>query len=125
MSELKNLSFAARLRFAFAGLAHALSAERSLRTQLLALAAVLAVLIYLRPAPVWWALILLTSSAVIAAELFNTALEALADHVHPDMHPQIRIVKDCAAAAVLVLAAGAVGVGVALAVSLIAGAPRA
>jgi diacylglycerol kinase (ATP) len=125
MTDLKNKSFAARLRFALAGLAHALAAERSVRTQLLALAAVVGALLYLRPAPVWWALILLTSSTVIAAELFNTALETLADHLHPELHPQIRIVKDCAAAAVLVLALGALCVAAALLMSLLAAGPRA
>ena len=114
MSELKNQSLAARLRFALAGLAHAVRAERSLRTQLLALAAALALLAYWRPAPVWWALVLLISSAVIAAELFNTAIERLADHLHPATDPQVRIVKDCAAAAVLVLVIGALCVAVAL-----------
>ncbi len=82
------------------------------------LAAVLAALVYLRPAPVWWALVLLVSCAVIAAELFNTAIERLADHVQPDPHPQIRVIKDCAAAAVLVLSAGALCVAAALALSL-------
>jgi diacylglycerol kinase (ATP) len=51
---------------------------------------------------------------VISAELFNTAIEHLADHLHPEIHPSIRIVKDCAAAAVLVTVAGALCVGVAL-----------
>jgi undecaprenol kinase len=50
--------------------------------------------------------------------LFNTALEHLADHLHPETHPQIQIVKDCAAAAVLVAACTAVGVGIALIVHL-------
>src|ERR1039458_3870607 len=49
----------------------------------------------------WWALVIIASAAVLAAELFNTAIERLADHLHPEMHPEIRIVKDCAAAAVL------------------------
>lgn len=118
MNDMKNLSFAARLKFAFAGLAHAIAAEHSLRTQLLALLVVLGALAYWRPAPVWWAVVLLISSAVIAAELFNTAIEGLADQLHPEAHPQIRVVKDCAAAAVLVLSAGAVCVAVALAFSL-------
>jgi undecaprenol kinase len=55
---------------------------------------------------------------VLGAELFNTAIEHLADHLHPDLHPEIRIVKDCAAAAVLCAALGAVGVAVALVVEL-------
>ncbi len=118
MSDLKNQPFTARVRHAFAGLRHAVGAERNLRLQLLALAATLALLVYLRPVPVWWALVLLASSGVIAAELFNTAIERLADHLHPQLHAQIRIVKDCAAAAVLVLAAGALCVAGALALSL-------
>jgi diacylglycerol kinase (ATP) len=118
LNDLKNKSFATRLRFALAGLGHAIGAERSVRTHLMFLVGVLAALAYLRPAPVWWALVLLISSAVIAAELFNTAIERLADHLQPEPHPQIRIVKDCAAAAVLVLSAGALCVAAALALSL-------
>jgi diacylglycerol kinase (ATP) len=49
---------------------------------------------------------------VIAAELINTALEHLADHLHPEQHPRIKIVKDCAAAAVLILSIGALWVAV-------------
>jgi undecaprenol kinase len=119
MNVHKNQPLAARLRFALAGLAHALRAERSLRLQLLSLAGALALLAYWRPAPVWWAMVLLVSSAVIAAELLNTAIERLADQIHPEPHPQVRIVKDCAAAAVLVLAVGSLCVAVALVVSLL------
>jgi diacylglycerol kinase (ATP) len=60
----------------------------------------------------------MTSALVISAELFNTALEHLADHLHPEIHPQIRVVKDCAAAAVLITACAAVAVGIALIVHL-------
>jgi diacylglycerol kinase (ATP) len=118
MNDMKNLSFAARLRFAIAGLAYAVSAERSIRTQLLAVVVVLGALLYWRPGPLWWALVLLVSAAVLAAELLNTAVERLADLLHPQQHPQIRVIKDCAAAAVLVLAIGALCVAAALAVSL-------
>ncbi len=118
MHDMKNQSFAARARFALAGLAYAARAERSLRTQLLALLLALAALAWWRPAPVWWALVLLISSAVLAAELINTAIERLADQLHPQQHPQIRVAKDCAAAAVLVLSAGALCVAAALAYSL-------
>jgi undecaprenol kinase len=110
---MKNQSFVKRLSFALAGIGHVLRTEHSFRVHLIAVALVLLGLIVVRPAPVWWALMILASSAVIAAELVNTALEHLADHLHPEMHPAIRIVKDCAAAAVLVSAAGAVLAGVA------------
>jgi diacylglycerol kinase (ATP) len=82
------------------------------------LVVVILALAYLRPPAVWWALVSLCAAVVLAAELFNTALEHLADHLHPEQHPQIRIVKDCAAAAVLCAAVGAVGVGVAFVVEL-------
>jgi diacylglycerol kinase (ATP) len=117
MNDMKNLSFAARLRFAIAGLAYAVSAERSIRTQLLAVVVVLGALLYWRPGPLWWALVLLVSAAVLAAELLNTAVERLADLLHPQQHPQIRVIKDCAAA-VLVLSIGALCVAAALAISL-------
>ena len=114
----KNLAFARRLRFALAGLGHALSSERSIKTQAVFFVLVVIALLVLRPAPVWWALVMLASCAVLAAELFNTAVEHLADHLHPELHPAIRVVKDCAAAGVLLTVVGAVAVGVALAVEL-------
>jgi undecaprenol kinase len=117
-SAHKNLSLAKRMGFALTGLAHALRAERSLRTQLGCLVVVVLALGYLRPPAVWWALLCLCTAGVLAAELFNTAIEHLADHVQPHLHPQIRIVKDCAAAAVLCAALGAVGVAIAFVVEV-------
>lgn len=113
MSSWKNRSFATRLRCALSGFAHALSCERSLKIQALAFAAAFAGLVVLRPPPVWWALVLLASCGVLAAELVNTAVERLADALHPADSPAIRAVKDCAAAAVLLATAGALAVGAA------------
>jgi diacylglycerol kinase (ATP) len=45
---------------------------------------------------------------VLAAELFNTALEHALDGLHPQQAEFVRLAKDCAAAAVLVLSLGAV-----------------
>ncbi len=118
VSPRKNRPFAARLGFALAGLVTAWRNERSFRTQAVCAALALAGLAILRPAPVWWALVLIACGAVVAAELFNTAVEALADRLHPDEHPAIRVVKDCAAAAVLVAAATALGVALAMVLAL-------
>jgi diacylglycerol kinase (ATP) len=118
MEIRKNQAFHRRLRFSMSGIAHGLRSEHSLRIQVVVLIAVLIAMIILRPSPLWWALVILASSGVLAAELFNTAIERLADRLHPDVHPEIRIVKDCAAAAVLICSAGAVGVAVALAIQL-------
>jgi diacylglycerol kinase len=122
MSPYKNHSFPARLSYALQGLAHGLRTEASLRTQAVVLVAVLVALLMLRPGAVWWALVLLASAAVLAAELFNTAIEQLADELHPAESPGMRIVKDCAAAAVLIASLGALGVGAALVLHLLSAA---
>ena len=114
MQSLKNQSFLARLRFAATGIVAGLRAENSLRFHFAALIGIFALLAVLRPEAVWWALVAIASAAVIAAELFNTAMEHLIDHLHPQLHPSIKIAKDCAAAAVLVTSLGAVIVAIAL-----------
>ena len=119
MHSLKNQSFLKRLTFAATGVMDGLRAEHSLRTHLVAMALVIIVGVLTRPEPVWWALLAIACAAVIAAELFNTAIEHLVDHLHPDIHPSIRIVKDCAAAAVLVTVCGALGVAIAFAAYLL------
>ncbi len=116
--SMKKRSLGSRLLFAASGFAHGVRGELSMRVHIAAVALVLLALIVLRPAPIWWAVVALACAGVIAAELFNTAIEHLADHVQPDLHPTIRIVKDCAAAAVLVSAIGAIAVAVALLVEI-------
>lgn len=114
----KNNPFPARLRYALCGIGHALRTERSLRTQAIAGAAVLALLLWARPEPLWWALLALACGGVLAAELLNTALERLADRLHPEQHPEVGLAKDCAAGAVLLASAAALAVGAAFLVHL-------
>jgi diacylglycerol kinase (ATP) len=111
---LKNQPFTRRLNFALTGLAGALRSESSFRVQIIATLGVLAALLWLRPAPVWWAIVAVAVALVLAAELLNTAVEHLADHLHPELHPHIKAVKDCAAAAVLIASLGALAVAIAL-----------
>jgi len=118
---VKNQPFAARLRFALTGLAATLRSESSFKIHVAAAVAVAGVLAWLRPQPLWWALGAITVAFVLAAELLNTAIEHLADHLHPELHPRIKLVKDCAAAAVLVASLGAIAVAVAFVVAALAG----
>ncbi len=101
-NHMKGQSFVKRLGFALAGLRCAARRESSFRTHLVATAIVFCVLGITRPAPLWWALCILAVGLVLVAELLNSALEALADRLHPEQHAQIRAAKDMAAAAVLV-----------------------
>ncbi len=116
---MKNSAFRQRLRYAWNGMRSAWRSEHSLRLQVWAGVAVIPVLVILQPALIWWALVGAMVTLVLAAELINTALEHLADHLHPEQHPRIKLVKDCAAAAVLLLSAGALWVGVLMIASVL------
>lgn len=107
---MKNLAFHRRFGFALQGVMAAWRGEASFRFQCLACAAVLAVLLWRRPAPLWWALLLTMCALVLAAELLNTAFEAALDQLHPEQHQAIGIAKDCAAGAVLVLSVASAAV---------------
>jgi undecaprenol kinase len=118
---MKNQTLMRRLTFAVAGLKSAWRTENSFKTHVVAAVAVIGVLLWLKPTPLWWAIAAVTIAFVLAAELFNTAVEGLADHLHPDQHPAIKTVKDCAAGAVLVASAAALGVAAAFVYDLTIG----
>lgn len=110
---MKGQAFSRRFGFALAGLKLALRRERSLRAHALAVAGVLVLLAATRAPAQWWALLGLACGLVLVAELLNTALEVLADHLHPEQHPEIGAAKDIAAAAVLLASGVALAVGLA------------
>jgi diacylglycerol kinase len=51
-----------------------------------------------------WAILLVCMGAVISVEMLNTAIERFCDHVTPEIHPDIKVIKDVASGAVLVMA---------------------
>ncbi len=58
-----------------------------------------------------WCVLSIVIGSVIAAELFNTSIEALVKAVHPEQDERVGHALDVAAAAVLVLSLTAVVVG--------------
>jgi diacylglycerol kinase len=58
-----------------------------------------------------WLAIVLSAGLVFMAEVFNTALEYLADAVHPEVDRGIGMAKDAAAGGVLIAAVAAALVG--------------
>jgi undecaprenol kinase len=110
---MKGHNFRNRLAFAWAGLRTAWRMEKSLRTHALATAAVAATLLWAHSPAYWWAVMALTIGLVISTELLNTAIEALADHLHPQRHDGIKVTKDVAAGAVLIASVVALVVGAA------------
>ncbi|WP_313951381.1 diacylglycerol kinase [Accumulibacter sp.] len=104
---MKNQVFTKKLRNAFAGIGFAWTEERNFRVHVaLGLATLLAFAV-LQPTAWWWALIVLCVALVLAAELLNSAVEALVDHLHPELHPLVGKVKDMLAGMVLVISVGA------------------
>ena len=55
--------------------------------------------------------VLFCIALVLSLEMLNTAVEKLADQTHPERHPQIGLVKDVAAGAVLWAAVLSVVIG--------------
>ena len=111
---MKNRPFHHRIRYALNGIRTGFQSEASFRTQCVFAGGAIVLLAATRPKPVWWALVAITVAAVLAAELFNTALEFIVDRLHPEQHPMIARAKDCAAGAVLIFSIAVVGVAVAL-----------
>ncbi len=93
--------------YAISGLMYALRREYNLRLHAGSAAAVCIAGFFLHISTTEWLLVIAAVAAVIAAELFNTAIEVLCNHVTPEYHPAIKQVKDISAAAVLVISAGA------------------
>jgi diacylglycerol kinase (ATP) len=82
-----------------------------MRIHFIAAIAVLLAVLFLKVSPVEFALLALSILAVLCAEMFNTAIEAVVDLVSPDYHPLAKIAKDTAAGAVLITACGAAIMG--------------
>jgi len=94
------------------------------RLHLLAAALVCAAGVYFGLHRTEWLWISLAIVLVWSAEAFNTALEQLADAVHPARHPGVGRAKDVAAAAVLIAALGAAVIGLLVFVPHLAGLGR-
>ena len=61
-----------------------------------------------------WFVIVICIGTVMALECVNAAIEKLCDHLHPEIHPSIKKVKDMAAAGVLIASITALTCGIML-----------
>ncbi|WP_376791320.1 diacylglycerol kinase family protein [Thermoflexus sp.] len=100
--------------FAFAGLRYAWRTQRNLRIHAAIAAAVAVLAMLFRFDALRWAILILTIAMVWAAELLNTALEAIVDLASPSPHPLARIAKDVSAGMVMLCAMASILIGLAL-----------
>lgn len=115
MRSSKRFSFSERIKsfkYAFAGLKTLFMEEHNARIHVAAAVIAIALGFALRISANEWILVIGAISLVFICELINTSLEALADFVSPQKHPQIKKVKDLAAASVLVSAVSALITGI-------------
>ena len=93
--------------WSWAGFCAAWATEKTLRQWALAnvLSAGLALTLDLTPAE--RALILALGLLVLAAELINTAIEEVVDHISPGLDPRAKKAKDCGSACVALTALAA------------------
>jgi diacylglycerol kinase len=106
--------FASRLRsfgYAFRGWWYVLRTQRNASLHLVIAFVVFGMSIWLGLKPVEWAVIVLTTAIVFAAEFLNTAIEAVVDLASPRRHPLAKVGKDVGAGAVLIAALAAVVIG--------------
>ena len=107
--------FARRLKsFAYAlrGMVQLVRTQPNARVHLLVTVLVCAAGFYFSLGRTEWLWIIVAIVLVWSAEAFNSALEQLADVLHPGHHAGIGRAKDLAAAAVLIAALGAAVIGV-------------
>ncbi|MGM0602327.1 MAG: diacylglycerol kinase [Bacillota bacterium] len=96
---------------AIAGLIHSIRTQRNMKIHLFVTLVVLSFSLLFNVSRVELALVIVSISFVIFAELINTAVEVIIDMAAPEYSYQARIAKNISAAAVLVAAGNAVFTG--------------
>ncbi|MEC3876763.1 diacylglycerol kinase [Chryseobacterium salviniae] len=89
-----------------------MKSERNFQIETAAFFINLFLIFYLKLTTTDAVLIIIISSAVLAAEIFNTAIERICDIIQPEFDKRIGFIKDISAGAVLLLAAASVITGV-------------
>ena len=87
-------------KYAFKGAWLLLSTEASIQVQAFCALVVIVLGFYFEITTAEWCIQLLAIALVLAIESLNTAIEKIADFIHPDYHQKIGVIKDVSAGAV-------------------------
>ena len=87
------------MKFAFRGMWLLVTSEDSIKAQLFISFIVIILGVYFNISSIEWMIQFLAIGLVLVAEALNTAVEEVADFVHPDFHKKIGFIKDIAAGA--------------------------
>jgi diacylglycerol kinase (ATP) len=92
-----------KARWSWEGFSAAFKSEKAVRQECLVLVGSIALAVFVPMTPVELILVLILPLFLLAAELLNTALEEIINHISPDIHPMAKKAKDCGSAAVALI----------------------
>ena len=114
MKQSTSFSFRKRIRsfgYAWQGIVALVRHEHNARIHIVAAIFVIILGFVLGVSTLEWVAIVGCIGAVIAAEIFNTAIEAICNRVSTENHELIKRSKDCAAGGVLLISITAAIIG--------------
>jgi len=97
--------------YAFRGFWSLISTEKSIKIQILIAVLMTAIGFFMKISAAEWMFQFVAIGLVLVAESLNTAIERMADFIHPDFHKKIGLIKDIAAGAVFFAAIIAIIIG--------------
>ncbi|WP_299557224.1 diacylglycerol kinase family protein [Seonamhaeicola sp.] len=97
--------------YAFKGALYLIKTEASIKIQVVIAILVTIAGFFFNISATEWVLQCLAIALVMSVEGINTAIEAVADFIHPEHHNKIGIIKDISAGAVFIAAFFAVIIG--------------
>ena len=112
--EKDNTFFTGRLksmRYAFNGAVKLITTEHSVMIQFSIAVILIFAGVYFDITATEWMFQILAIGLVLGIESLNTAVEKIADFIHPDYHEKIGFIKDIAAGAVFFAAMTAIAIG--------------
>jgi diacylglycerol kinase (ATP) len=114
MKTSGSFSFRARVRsfrYAWSGMMRFFFEEHNAILHLLATVTVVILVFFFRIRGVELLALVIVTGGVWITELINTAIEHIMDMISPEKHPEVKYIKDLAAAAVLMAAIVALTTG--------------
>jgi diacylglycerol kinase (ATP) len=112
--EKDNTFFSGRMKsigYAFKGMIKLITTEHSVMVQFSIAILLIVTGFYFDISSSEWMFQTLAIGMVLAVESLNTAIEKIADFIHPEYHERIGFIKDIAAGAVFFAALTAIAIG--------------
>ena len=113
MNKLSNflINRLKSIGYAFKGAYLLITTEASLKVQFFLGVIVTIAGFYYNLSPIEWMIQILTIASIMALEGINTAIEEMADFIHPEQHKKIGLIKDLAAGAIFIFAIAGIIIG--------------